>query len=207
MRMIKKLSLTMLIVFLMLPTVVFAAPTEKLTVSTYCELYMQRLDKFQKDYNFDLGITVYEAIDPYKVNGGIAIESASGSITVDPNDMSVKEVLFTVNELNGTNEDNVKYERSFIAALSALEFDSTDDATFEMNKIAGKTPSGSIEAAYTIFSETILPAFNSDNLTKANAGDEILIYSGNYDYRMLCHTASMPDGTKKTYYYINAVAR
>lgn len=148
---------------------VSASSTKKRSLPEFCELYAHRMEELS-DFEPSSSYFVYDLNDETKF-----VSLSSGSAMVDPVSLDVNEVTAIVHDFNATDDENIKNVTKFMAAASALEWNMLEErANILMDPIEeGKN------LYYNDFAPALLEIMKDDSFYD---GNEVLIYSGNYDY-------------------------
>ena len=184
-----------------------AEPTNKRGLIEFCELYMQRFTAYQKDYEIDYDVQIIGYhFGPLKYNDNYAMfSSTAGSIDVYLPDYTVSEITMTYSDFNAEKEVNERNYMSCMMALSALEYDYLDDRFLYMSSKVYGGASNATDKAFSIWSENVAGTL-IDNLNAAReTGNEVKIYSGNYDY-FIAYNNGERDDKQYQYYYLIARA-
>lgn len=180
------------------------------SVVEYLDLYWQRLSAYEKATNINsdyipLNYSIYKITD----NTGM-VDSSAGFMSIDLDDLSIMSIDITVYDLNASSEENQQNASRFIIALSALEFDGSNDyriksyadSAQKYGKLQGNdfaynffsnlaNQPTSIQQAMEIYESYIQPKITAENINKVmNLGQTLLLYSGNYYDYYLWHNYS-----------------
>lgn len=163
-------------------TTALAAPTENRNLMDFCESYMKRLVSVIKENDIDYDLDTFGGSILDDSAGVYIVSVTAGTLDVKKNDLSVSEGDFILYIPSRDENRNAEYAMSFVAAFSALEHDSMEDSARSLeNKILGDTQD-CFEESRIIFNEIISPTLTQEAYDKAKGGEEVLVYSGNYDY-------------------------
>lgn len=162
---------------------VSAAPTNLRVATEFCELAMSRADRLKYsglDFDIKPGTSmVFPSFDGKTKS----ITTAVASIYVDPDDFTIHEANMILSRPGETEEEGNNNFAKCAIAISALEFNSTDD---DLYSIAGDLlyeSESTTDESFKILNDSIILSDGSNAFTKAmETGEDILIYSGNYDY-------------------------
>lgn len=120
-------------------------------------------------------ITQYE--DEYSVSSSV------GMLSVSKDDNLINEALILCIGTSTSQEMIMRSTYSFWAALSALEFDASEDSLLDLKyKVGLSKTQNAMEEAYRILSEEISVKMEENLNTSTKKNNPILVYSGNYDY-------------------------
>ena len=148
---------------------VSASSTKKRSLPEFCELYAHRMDELS-DFEPSSSYFVYDLNDETKF-----VSLSSGSAMVDPVSLDVNEVTAIVHDFNAADDENIKNVTNFMAAASALEWSALEG---RVNILADPVVEGK-NLYYNDLAPALLEIMKDDSFYD---GNEVLIYSGNYDY-------------------------
>lgn len=155
--------------------------TEKRNVAEYCELFMYRAARY-KYAGLASGIepNIYYSVFPSFNNSTVQVSVASGYVYVNTKDLTIEEAHLTLHDFTESDEENDTHLYVAAIGLSALEYGSMDDAYFGTFSVNGS--SSTAEEGFRILTENFDKFVYGDGMDKAFDGEDVLIYSGNYDY-------------------------
>lgn len=183
---------------------VCAEATHKRGVIEFCELYMYRFMKLQRDSDLDYSIHVLEphALPMSFDDNTVLLNSVAGSMEVNTTDYTVSSITMTFVDLNDSDEENEQNAMSCMMALSALEYNETDELKMRINsKLHGGADTAAEEALRLLTDE--LSDSIVDGMEEAiDTGKEVKVYSGNYDYYIAYNAGKRADGDFEYFYLI-----
>lgn len=201
-----KRILTLLIVSALLVTVpsAYAEATHRRGVIEFSELYMYRFMKLQRDSDLEYSIHVLEQYSPPMSfdDHTVLLNSAAGSMEVNTTDYTVSTITMTFVDINDSDEKNEQHAMSCMMALSALEYNETDELKMRVNsKLYGGSETAAEEALrlLDLLSDTIVDAMQR----AIDTGEEVKILSGNYDY-FIAYDVGNKSGREYEYFYLIA---
>ena len=179
--MLKKISLIVLIGVLIIfcsTLVLYAKPTDRKVATEFCEVAMSRADRLKYsglDYGIDPAIPF---VFPDYSGKTISVSTSVGTIYVYPDDLTISEAYMILTKPEDTEEESSTRLIKCALAISALEFSLAEDDIYEITKgqYGSESPT---EKAFAILNEN---ASYSTFVEAEETGEDILIYSGNYDY-------------------------
>lgn len=161
------------------------APTERRPLVEFCELYEKRVFEFNDLYGENTGgiSTIILGLPAQQNDSGYSISTSGGQLYVNESDLTIQELFTPIMDLDADEQKGHNTVISALISLSALEMDDNEAWQIEMmHKIDESQPENVImkylEGEYT---NIIHPALSS-NVDKLDAGEEVLVYRGNYDY-------------------------
>lgn len=179
-------------------------PTKKRHLIEYTELTMKRFMEFEKKYGKDYDMRVSTQFVPYREYlEEYEVDSTFGTVSFDKEDFSVTRVIMTMSVVSAEPLQNEEFMFECVAVMSALEYDETDNSVFELNrKISKNGPSSAFDKTVEIWVDEVMKNVDEIENSDVNIGDEMLVYSGNYDY----YVSSM-NTDRGIIYYFTAKAR
>lgn len=144
----------------------------------------------------------YKGAFYYAINDKNYISASACGVLMqlNPNDLTIDEC--TIDFIDMDDDDQRGHRRLYCAyaAISALEFDATDEDIIKLQYESGLDKySDAIEKTILLFS------LDDGVWSKAKSSD-ILIYSGNYDYYLTYFKTTNNNGKVKELYYVVAKA-
>lgn len=112
-----------------------------------------------------------------------SVLSSVGILSVSKDDNLINEAQILCISTSASQEMIMRSTYSFVTALSALEFDASEDSLLDLKyKVGLSKTQNAIDEAYRIFSEEISVIMQENLNTSTKKNTPILVYSGNYDY-------------------------
>lgn len=181
--------LVLLLILLLIPTFSLAEQTARRDVFEFSDLFMSRLYDIITDIGLDfdeLDIVSARVMNPTKTDGLVWICNSAGIVLFHEDDFSIEEVMTTFFDESASDDSNRLHMLKFVSLLSALEFDTNENRSRFQSSIMNKYEASVIQESFAIFSSSIQGRIN-DAIDKAlEIKDDVLIYSGNYDYYVCC---------------------
>jgi len=202
----KKLLSAVLIISLLLPTVAFASSTDARGAFEFCELFCQRFTEYVKDDELDYDLYIQkDFVSPIAPVGTIMIEVAAGLMCINEDDFTVHQLMMTLFDENASDEKNVENSVICVMAMSALEYDYTDNNIFAQKAKAFGGPASGVEAAIDVWNNDIIPIITTEKMRQQviETKERVLIYSGNYHY-YLSYFSDEYNGEKLSYFMLTA---
>lgn len=171
----KKYILILFVAVILLPCVACANVTDKRGLVEFVELYTQRMDEYQQVNGTTFDLMPGTSTPSFWTGELQIVESLAGSIGVYPGDFTVHDVLMTLSVSSDEESANQQSYISCAAAMSALEFDASQDKGFRV------IDSSAMKEAILNIGNIYIDL--GDILDKVKTtGSRVLVYSGNYDY-------------------------
>ena len=171
----------------------FADPTTERNLMDFCESYMKRLVSVIKDNDIDYDLYTFGGDILSDFAEEYLVQVTAGDLIVKKENLCISEGSFTLSISSASEEKNAEYAMSFIAAFSALEHESMADSHRSLeDRLVGETQS-CYEESRSIFLEVISPALTPDVFERVRNGEEVLLYSGNYDYYLVLYAIDRDD--------------
>lgn len=126
------------------------------------------------------------------VSGGNEIDTSFGTIVLDLETHEVEEVRELFYKVDAKNETNHMYMYTCLAIMSALEYSNQDEISDKQASYFQKDIKVGIHKFLDLWINGIGDKFMNAMISKPT--DEMLVYSGNYDYYIDMFTA--PEGEK-----------
>lgn len=171
----KKYILILFVAVILLPCIVCADVTEKRGLVEFVELYTQRMDEYQQETGAEFSMLPGYYVPPFQAEDLLYVESLAGSIGIHPEDLAIHDVLMT---FVVTSDDQAASKQAYVscaAALSALEYDTSQDKGFHvLNSSALQESLDIVRKIYGDIGEALVDV--------QATGSRVLVYSGNYDY-------------------------
>ena len=164
----------------------------------FAELFVSRFDELK--YNGEADFDLYISKDQYPTKSGSGkiyyFESAAGTLWLDAGDMSVVGVDMTLSMDNDSAEENLKNEIKCIVGISVLECNQAEDSALRIGAKMQNGPESAFDIGMNVYDQ-IIYRINSGVLKQAtDTKNQILVYSGNYDYYVSYYVSDRPDGAK-----------
>lgn len=180
------------------PAYADAVKTDRRGSIEFAELFVSRFDELK--YNGEADFDLYISKDQYPTKSGSGkiyyFESAAGTLWLDAGDMSVVGVDMTLSMDNDSAEEKLKNEIRCIIGISVLECNQVEDSVLRIGAKMQNGPESAFDIGMNVYDQ-IMYRINSGVLKQAtDAKDQILVYSGNYDYYVSYYVSDRPDGTK-----------
>lgn len=201
------------ITFLVSPKRVFAEEGQSKTTdlrafSELCELYAYRAaaykELFGDDYKPDVGFSFYYT---RTIDDMVSTSCGAGTAIIYPDDFLVSELsmnLFIYYPLTGESKQNIE---NCILGMSALETSAAEDDAMSVSAKYVGGPKNAVIKAISIYNNEIVPKLTDKNLEMVKSGNEILLYSGNYNYYLEYMAADNNGDTKIEFMEIVAKER
>lgn len=154
----------------------------------YCELYTVRLPAALELAGVDEeSVITREWVADQTEGDVITVAFEGGILDISLEDFSILSLNTTLYDYRKTEEENSVIMARCIASFSALEYDDADNSLFKWyaESGAGSQSKNAIEESFRIWDETISQTFGKSVADAVRSGEEILIYSGNYDYYLV----------------------
>lgn len=151
----------------------------RVSVFEYYELQSQRLNFVYEKYGIDLrdnvfSPAVFSYLDNYEIIG------VYGNITVDKSDLKINSLLTTLIDADAEEDEGHNVVLKAIIAISALEMNERQaDVIESMHEFDESYPADVLMKYLDEYDSKIHPKLDTEKL---QAGEEILVYQGNYDY-------------------------
>lgn len=184
MKKVLSVFLAIMVCLSMNPTA-FADNTKRHGALEFSELYTARLSEAFAYMKIDSDIQVSKDMVWGQLDGDtITVSFNGGIIDIFLEDFTVLSLDAKLYDFRKTDDENSVLMTQCIAAFSALEYDDIEDSLFDMYSRAGigSGAKNATEESFRIWSESIIPTFEKTITKAVKSGDEILLYSGNYDY-------------------------
>lgn len=179
----KKLLASMLLVCMVMAMAgtVFAATgaTNKCVITEYCENFMYRADRFKyAGLETNIKPDVLGMVLPDSGSGSTVVSVSGGNAFIDPKNLEINEIDIVLHEFEGTSQENNTH--LFTAAIGLSVLEGFRDEIFAITK--ENESSSAAEEGFRILNDEFDEFVDSDEISRAFDGEEVLIYSGNYDY-------------------------
>lgn len=192
-----------------------AEATQKRNVIEFCELYMYRYLKYQYENGLALDIHVYthnpnydtqdlemwSSVNPDETT--LHMHCTAGSLIVSTKDYTVNSITMVFVDINATDEDNLQYVMRSMMALSALEYNETDEALLRIQSVQNGGSETAIMEAIRLLTDEISNNIEDAMQKAIDTGEEVKVYSGNYDY----YIAHVDGISTDNFEYIYLIAR
>ena len=171
----KRHLLILFVAIVLFPCIACANATEKRGLVEFVELYTQRMDAYQQETGTSFDLIPGTSMPSFWTGELQIVESLAGSIGVYPGNFTVHDVLMTFVVTSDDQAANKQAYVSCAAALSALEYDVSQDRGFHV--LNSSALQESLDIVRNIYGNI------GDSLVDVQAaGSRVLVYSGNYDY-------------------------
>lgn len=160
-------------------------PTKTRALVEFCELAMKRIGEFEDLTGIDCSFYILpESIEYNQSIQSYVCTSAFGTVFANKSDFSVDSMLMLLVDDSFSAEETQENLYKCVAAFSALEYSDEEDGLMNIvGRLDPSQDSSSIAKAYKIFGDEIIEN-SKQRLGEASykLGDDVLVYSGNYDY-------------------------
>ena len=186
------------------PVPVFATPTERQTLAEFCELYGYRAARYEYIEDVDYDIKPVDTITvPFEINGLISVSTTAANVHIYPDDFTISDAVMTFHDSSSSDETNDRNIAMCTTGLSALEFNAVDDNIFSLNSRVNGGSASALDEAFRILNEELIPSLNGDVIRRVKDNkEEVLLYSGNYDYYFTCYMPDSANGDVELYFLI-----
>lgn len=153
-------------------------------VVEFIELAVNRMTLCTESEDFDSK----DCLNPFtglitQYENEYSVLSSVGILSVSKDDNLINEAQILCISTSASQEMIMCSTYSFVAALSSLEFDASEDSLLDLKyKVGLSKTQNAIDEAYRIFSEEISIIMQENLNTSTKKNTPILVYSGNYDY-------------------------
>lgn len=179
------------VLFFVMNTVAYADSTKYHGALELCELYATRLPEAYElaEIDDELRISRDLVFGQFSDNV-ITVSSDAGLLDIDLEDFSVVKLDTVLYDFKKSEEDNAAVFVRCVTAFSALEYDDIEDSLFELYAKAGigSGANDAVEESLRIWNEMIVPAFERVITEAVQSGEEVFLYSGNYDYYVVYYS-------------------
>lgn len=159
--------------------------TERIPALEFCELYTKRLMEFNSKYGQNMGGLDTELYGPYAAFDWGDSYSAScfgGHLTISKEDLTIESMVTSIMDVEAEGQEGHNVVLKALISISALEMNDLAAEGLEMmHDIDPSQPEDVFMKYLEEYDNIIHPALSS-NVSKLEAGEEILVYQGNYDY-------------------------
>lgn len=206
----KKLVAALTIVFMLfqcLPAVTLASDddaTDRVSALEFCELYAKRIMEFNENYawnneELDAFVTSSGAFDNGDTFGAACM---GGFLDINKTDLTIESLTTTIMDMDAEAKEGHNVLLKALISISALEMSDIEAEGLELLHDIDPSRPADVFRKYLIeYSDIIQPALSS-NLDKLEAGDDVLVYQGNYDY--YAKSIDYPDVGKMIYLFAQA---
>ena len=183
---------------------VFAVPTERQTLAEFCELYGYRAAQYDYTEDVDYDIKPADTVTiPFEINDLISVSTTAANVHIYPDDFTISDAVMTFHDSSSSDEINDRNIAMCITGLSALEFNAVDDNIFSLNSRINGGSASALDEAFRILNEELIPSLNGDVIRRAKDNkEEVLLYSGNYDYYFTYYVPDSANGDMELYFLI-----
>lgn len=173
-----------------------------------CELYAYRAATYAKEIWKDYDLYISGPIgSPMSFDDCVHVSCSAGDAYVDNKDFMVNGLLMTFAASYATGDMKDQLSRSMIIAMSVLEYDSIKDDILSFEKSVFGGNNNALKEMLEVYNTTIAPEITDDFLRQLAKGDDILLYSGNYDYYARFYETKDKDSSDVKIIYLEAMAR
>lgn len=159
--------------------------TDRIPALEFCELYTKRLMVFNSKYGQNMGgldtdiYSIHVAFD----NGDTYGASCSGGhLTVSKEDLTIESMVTSIIDVEAGEQEGHNVVLKALISISALEMDDLEAEYLELlHDIDPSQPEDVFMKYLEEYDNIIHPALSS-NVSELEAGEEVLVYQGNYDY-------------------------
>ena len=203
-----KKALSLPLVFVLLFFIVSSAfastdtlvDTERRGIAEYLELFTIRAEAISEYYGTQYTPSSFTFPAQIFADGYI-VTSSGGTLQISDVDLSVEWVMTDLMDFQIDADANAKLFAKCSAVISALEYTVLDDQRIALESQYGINADGDAAlAAMKIFNSEINAAVK-DYIMKSKT-EEVLAYSGNYDYYIKSGTVEFSDGKHEVLYLI-----
>lgn len=201
------IAILLTVALLIASSFAYAETTHKRGVIEFSELYMYRLMKLQYESELEFDICILEPYStPMSISDDtILLNSVAGSMEISTIDYTVNNVVMTFLDLNDSDEENEKKAMSCITAISALEYNESDELMLRVNAKLNGGSETAIEEAFRVFTDELSDVIVDAMAEALETKKEVKVYSGNYDYYIAYNSGKRAD-KEFEYYYLVAYA-
>ena len=178
--------------FFVMNTVAYADSTKYHGALEFCELYATRLPKAYEMAEIDDEIRISRDLVFGQLSDNlITVSSDGGLLDIDLEDFTVVMLDTVLYDFQKTDDKNGALFARCVTAFSALEYDDIEASFFSLNaKVGiGSGANDAVEESFRIWDEKIVPAFERVITEAVQSGEEVLLYSGNYDYYVVYYSS------------------
>ena len=189
----KRQIVTVLLSMMVFAVPVAADPTKKCSLPEFCELYTHRADE----------ISEFEPTSSYYIQdldtGLMFVTLSAGSAIIDSSSLDINEVYVKIHSSDADDEENTRNVLNFIAAASSLEYGALEE------RFSIRSPALAWKDIYfDEFSPAMMEAMKEEAFAN---GDEVLIFSRNYDFYIQYQIFEDDAGNSHEYVWCNMKAR
>lgn len=157
--------------------------TERIPALEFSELYTKRIMEFNSKYGQNMGGldtgSAYAAFDDGDTYGA---SCSGGYLTISKEDLTIESMVTSIIDVESEGQEGHNVVLKALIAISALEMNDLAAEGLEMmHDIDPSQPEDVFMKYMEEYDNIIHPALSS-NVSKLEAGEEILVYQGNYDY-------------------------
>ena len=188
---------------------VYAETTQRRNIIDFCESYSYRAGKYEGTKEgsiFDFHPLSGHFLDS-SISGELFVSTSCGTGVVYIDDFTIKEMTLTLADLRDSDIQNERHTAEFVLGFSALEFDDLGEHMLSLNAKVNGGEENATDESFRIFNDIIVPSLTEEIISKVmNNDEEILVYSGNYDYYLSYYHISREE-TDHEYLYMTAKER
>ncbi len=180
--------LTAAVITSCLVTTVYAeqnVPTDRVSALEFCELYAKRLMEFNSKYSQNMGgldTKIYSIYDTSDWGDTYGTNCSGGFLTINKTDLTIESLTNSIMDLDAEEQEGYNVILNALIVISALEMDDLEAEGLEMmHSIDPSQPEDVFMKYLEEYDNIIHPALSS-NVDKLEAGEDVLVYQGNYDY-------------------------
>lgn len=159
--------------------------TERVSALEFCELYTKRLMEFNSKYGQNMGgldTTIYSLHAPSDWGDTYGANCSGGFLTINKTDLTIESLTTTIMDLDAEEQEGHNVVLKALITISALEMGDQEAEGLEiLHDIDPSRPEDVFMKYLEEYSDIIQPALSS-NIDKLEAGEDVLVYQGNYDY-------------------------
>ncbi len=148
--------------------------TDKISIIEYSQIFTKRFIDYSDEHNYGYDLFL-DAGKAFNINGSLLVSCAGGTGYVDPEDLTV-DLMSTTYYSYDTPDSAAEDLLKCVVMLSCLEYGANYD---NLLPITGSSPMA--EASLTFIND-ISPLIDAAITRAVNEGEEVKVYSGNYDY-------------------------
>lgn len=159
--------------------------TDRVSVLEFCELYTKRLMEFNEKYGQNMGgldTTINSLFGASDWGDTYGVSCSGGFLTINKTDLTIEKLTTTIIDVDAEGQEGHNVVLKALIAISALEMNDLAAEGIEMmHNIDSSLPENVYMKYLEEYTNIIQPALSS-NADKLDAGEDVLIYQGNYDY-------------------------
>ncbi len=158
--------------------------TDRVSAMEFCELYTKRIMQFNEKYagngeELDALVISSRAFDTGDTFGAACM---GGFLHLNKTDLTIESLTTTIMDLDAEEQDSYNVILKALITISSLEMSDFEADGIEMlHDIAPSQPEDVFMKYLDEYTNIIHPALSS-SADKLDAGEDVLVYQGNYDY-------------------------